>query len=54
MDVAREYTNRAGYKEKKGEWAFEPFAFNVFVIKSINGWQSTASPRRLTLNQVGQ
>ena len=28
MDVAQECTNRPGYREKKGEWGFQPFNVN--------------------------
>jgi peptidyl-prolyl cis-trans isomerase SurA len=34
LDVAQEYTNRAGYKEKKGVWGFQPFASNDLSSKA--------------------
>jgi peptidyl-prolyl cis-trans isomerase SurA len=34
MDVAREYTNRSGYQEKKGVWGFQPFTFNDLSLKA--------------------
>ena len=34
LDVAQEYTNRPGYKERKGVWGFQPFASNDLSIKA--------------------
>jgi peptidyl-prolyl cis-trans isomerase SurA len=34
LDVAQEYTNRSGYKEKKGVWGFQPFASNDLSSKA--------------------
>lgn len=34
LDVAQEYTNRSGYKEKKGIWGFQPFAVNDLSRKA--------------------
>jgi peptidyl-prolyl cis-trans isomerase SurA len=33
-DVAENYTNRPGYKEKKGEWGFQPFTYNELTRKA--------------------
>jgi peptidyl-prolyl cis-trans isomerase SurA len=34
LDVAQEYTNRLGYKEKKGVWGFQPFTLNDLSRKA--------------------
>jgi peptidyl-prolyl cis-trans isomerase SurA len=33
-EVAQEYTNRPGYREKKGEWGFQPFMLNGLSQKA--------------------
>jgi peptidyl-prolyl cis-trans isomerase SurA len=33
-DVAQEYTNRAGYKEKKGIWGYQPYTLNELSSKA--------------------
>ena len=33
-DVAQEYTNRSGYKEKKGDWGYQPDTLNNLSIKA--------------------
>ncbi len=34
LDVAQEYTNRSGYREKKGVWGIQPFASNDLSLKA--------------------
>lgn len=34
LNVAQEYTNRSGYKERKGEWGFQPFTTNDLSSKA--------------------
>ena len=34
LDVAQEYTNRSGYKEKKGVWGLQPLDFNDLSRKA--------------------
>ena len=34
LDVAQEYTNRLGYKEKKGIWGFQPYDLNDLSRKA--------------------
>lgn len=34
FDVAKEYTNRYGYQEKKGVWGFQPFTLNELSLKA--------------------
>jgi peptidyl-prolyl cis-trans isomerase SurA len=34
LDVAKEFTNRSGYQEKKGVWGFQPFAANELSRKA--------------------
>ncbi|RPI05102.1 MAG: hypothetical protein EHM64_07675 [Ignavibacteriae bacterium] len=34
LDVAKEYTNRSGYKEKKGVWGLQPFTANDLARKA--------------------
>ncbi len=34
LNTAKEYTNRSGYREKKGVWGFQVFAFNDLSLKA--------------------
>ena len=34
MELAKKYTNRNGYSEKKGEWGFQPFTMNDLSRKA--------------------
>jgi len=34
LNAAKEYTNRSGYREKKGVWGFQVFAFNNLSLKA--------------------
>jgi peptidyl-prolyl cis-trans isomerase SurA len=34
LNMAGEYTNRSGYKDKKGVWGFQPYSFNELYTKA--------------------
>jgi peptidyl-prolyl cis-trans isomerase SurA len=34
LNAAKEYTNRSGYREKKGVWGFQVFTFNDLSLKA--------------------
>jgi peptidyl-prolyl cis-trans isomerase SurA len=36
QDVAEEMTSRAGYKERRGEWGFQTFAYNDMARRASN------------------
>jgi peptidyl-prolyl cis-trans isomerase SurA len=47
LHVAQEYTNRSGYREKKGVWGFQPFALNDLSRKaSTMAVDSVSEPHR--------
>ena len=47
LHVAQEYTNRSGYREKKGAWGFQPYALNDLSRKaSTMAIDSVSEPSR--------
>jgi peptidyl-prolyl cis-trans isomerase SurA len=47
LHVAQEYTNRSGYREKKGVWGFQPYALNDLSRKaSTMAIDSVSEPSR--------